>query len=152
MQLIKVETKELLKYINIAFDGDDELLKYYDKSSKVCNTLEMADDTFNKILDYHKHFKECNSYKVILDGNDIGYLFLTLRPNLLISFSLNRNYRSAENLKNYFNCIKNSFRGDFNCYLNSHNDRAIDWLKKCGMVDYDLLNIGVLNLKYKICP
>jgi hypothetical protein len=139
----EVDILELKKLIDIAFDGDTELIDYYDRIANVSSVDEMVNDTFDKIKDYENHFANCYSYAVMYDDKEIGYLFITKNPNLLISFSLNKAYRCKENLASYFSLIKSLFEDRFGCYLNTYNTRAINWLKKCEM---DIVSNNVSSL------
>ena len=139
--------------MKVAFDGDYELIKYYDSASNVDSIDSMVTDVLIKIKDYPKWFNSCYSYSVSNDEEPIGYLFITKEPNLLVSFSINKNFRDKDNLKSYFDCIVKEFNTDFDCLLFSHNDRAINWLKRCGMVEVkEFYQEGITKLNYKLCP
>jgi hypothetical protein len=144
--LKKIDISDLHQHIDIGFSGDDELAKYYDKSIKVDSSKEMVDNTFEKIKEYPSQFENCNSYKVELDGDSIGYVFTTKKPNLLVSFSISEKHRNSETLKKYFDCIKSELDYSFNCYLFNRNSRAIDWLEKCGMRK-EVVNDSITKLK-----
>jgi len=128
MKSVIVNIGQLKEYIDIAFDNDDNIFKYFDRSINVNNELkEVCISIFNKI---QNEYSDGCFYGVELDGVKIGY-FVTFNQ-LLVSFSINYEYREKEMLKMFFELIKISFDGSFQCLLYSHNKRAIYWLEKCG--------------------
>lgn len=148
----EVDILELNELIAIAFDGDTDLLDYYDRVANVSSVDEMVNDTFDKIKDYENHFANCYSYVVNYQEKKIGYIFITKNPNLLISFSINKEYRCRENLASYFSLIKSLFEDTFGCYLNTYNTRAIDWLKKCEMeITSNNVSSLITFLNLRIC-
>lgn len=112
------------------FAEDQDLHKYCDPDF----ILDNNKISFNII----KRLSEClknypDSYLYI--NNEYKYFALWLYAfdrNILYSFGMHPNYRSKENLINFWNYIINQ-HNDFDCYLYSNNTRAINWLKKCGM-------------------
>jgi len=129
----KISIGDLKKYIEIAFEGDEELEHFYDKNSCLSSILDMTKNTYYKLEEYKSYFDKCCHYKVVLDNVEIGFIFITKNPNLLVSFSINKLYRNKENLIIFFNLIRNIFSEPFNCLLYNENYSAINWLQKCGM-------------------
>jgi hypothetical protein len=153
LQLKKCNVDDLKGYIDIAFKEDVDLFKYFDTSIQVSSTKEMVESVFIKVKDYYKFFLECTSFGVYSEDNPIGYFFILKNPNLLVSFSINKEYRNSETLSSYFDLIKEQFKEDFSCFLYTHNKRAINWLKKCGMVESkEKFEIDFIKLNYKKCP
>jgi hypothetical protein len=147
LKLLRINIYELKQYINIAFNDDYDFINYYDKNTKIKTIEELVEKTNEKILDYPSYFGTHYSYRVDFDNKSIGYLFITKKPNLLVSFSINKKYRNKEILKNYFDIIKKELGNSFCCLLYKENIRAINWLKKCGMKPEDGNDVYVkLNL------
>jgi hypothetical protein len=146
----KIDVKDLRQYIDIAFANDCDLLNYYDKSAGVLSGEAMVVNTYNKIKDYLAYFHHCFAFKICIDGDDAGFIFFTKSPNLLVSFSINKKYRQAEILKDYFESIKDSIADDFMCLLYKENTRAINWLVKCGM-EVEFVNEEYTKINYILC-
>lgn len=150
LQATKIDVNDLKRYIDIAFAEDCDLLNYYDRSSGVLTGDAMVINTYNKIKDYLAYFHHCFAFKICVDGNDAGFVFFTKSPNLLVSFSINKKYRQAEVLRDYFECIKDSIGDDFTSLLYNENTRAINWLVKCGM-EVEFINEEYTKLNYILC-
>lgn len=153
MELKKCNIDDLKGYIDIAFKDDNALYKYFDRSIEVSSISEMVESVFIKIKDYSRFFLDCNAFGVYSEDKPIGYLFILKEPNLLVSFSINKNYRNKQMLTSYFDLIKEQFNGDFSCFLYSYNKRAIDWLKNCGMIQSrEKFEQEFVKLNYTKCP
>ena len=147
LELLNVELKDFKKYIDKGFRDDAELELYYDKSAEVSGMDEMINNTYEKIKDFYNYFSRCKCYKVYLDNKDIGFLFLNNNPNVLISFSISKEYRNSEILKEFFDSIVYELENSFTCLLFNENDRGINWLKKCGM-KIDIITEAYTKLNY----
>jgi hypothetical protein len=148
LSLKNVNAEDLLYYIKIAFEGDLELKVYYDNALRVRNLNNMCSDTYAKIVEYYEVFPSCEAYSVVKDDEGIGYMFISKDPNRLISFGLNKEHRNGNNLKMFFKLISKKLKHDFECILHTKNDRAINWLIKCGM-DVDTKRQDITILKFK---
>ena len=76
----------------------------------------------------------------------IGYIYCY--RDLLVSFGVNRKYRNKEILIFVFDEIKSKFKGGFESYMWSRNERAIKWLVKSGMQEAPCSIKNVTKLKY----
>jgi hypothetical protein len=141
LKLLKTNLTDLKQYIDIAFNEDKELIKYFDKSASVSDTDGMSNNVWDKLKEYPTYFSHVYCYKVFLNKEPIGFLFITKAPNLLVSFSINKKYRNKEVLKEYFDNICKELDNDFICMLFSENLRGINWLQKCGMKIIEVNNI-----------
>jgi hypothetical protein len=150
LKLLKTNLPDIKEYIYIAFSEDKELIKYFDKSASVSDTDEMCNDVWGKLKDYPAYFMHVYCYKVVLDKEPIGFVFITKAPNLLVSFSINKKHRNKEVLKEYFDKICIELDNDFECMLYNENSRGINWLEKCGMVITEVNNIYT-KLNYNKC-
>jgi hypothetical protein len=74
-----------------------------------------------------------------LDGEEIGYVCKI--PNNLYSFGININYRTKDNLIEFWERVKELMGDSFICMLFPQNTRAVEFLKKQGMQEV----IGVEN-------
>lgn len=106
------------------FYGDD-ILSYYDPTSKVGSFEEAIFDIYHKLLDHAKE-REC---KFVRDK--IGYLFYSDR--LLISFCVKLEERNKENLAYFGNLIKSKLGDHFDCFLFNRNKKGIGFLERIGM-------------------
>jgi hypothetical protein len=146
LEVQQINITELKQYIEIAFEGDKELINFYDKNSCVSNHNDMSSNTHFKLTEYKCYFDRCFHYKVVLDNTPIGFIFITKNPNLLVSFSVNKKYRNKETLKKYFELIQHIFSEPFICLLYNENYRAINWLEKCGM-EVESIDSSITKLK-----
>lgn len=143
-----ISNENLIYFIRKAFDGDIELLNYYDRGLEKRNLDAMANDTYVKLQDYeHLLFDSC-AYSVYKGEEAIGYYFVTTEPNMLISFGVNKKHRNKETLIEFFKIIAETLDYDFEMFLYAENKRATDWLVKCGMEVSIRMN-SLTHLKYK---
>lgn len=152
VKVLLTQEPVIKRYIEIAFTGDSELLNYYDKSIEIHRTQDMVEDTLKKIIGYKDHFDICSFYGVDINGSGAGYFFVTNKPDILVSFSLNKTHRNRQNLTMLFAEIKKVLDGTFLCFLNDYNTRAIKWLEKCGMtVSPHKVQNRIVVLNYNKC-
>jgi hypothetical protein len=52
---------------------------------------------------------------------------------MIYSFGINKNMRTPEKLKSLFEFMRINLNNQFFMYLYDKNERAIKWLKRCGM-------------------
>lgn len=124
----KISIEKLKEAIEVAFDGDNEIVKLYDPNVEVGNIEDVINDIYNKIFE----IKDLCICKGVYDSQTlIGYYIYS--SILLISFSLNVKYRTESNLIDFFDIIKKDLGDEFGCRLWSKNKRAIKWLEKNGM-------------------
>lgn len=133
--------------IKYAFEKDDEIFKYCDKNDENLSTNKLVFSIFKKILEYNKT-GECEFYNLNVDNELVGYGFNY--KNILISFGVNKKFRNKEKLEKVFYVIKNKFNHNFETYMWKRNVRAINWLKKCGMIEVESNIDNVIKLIY-IC-
>lgn len=123
----KITYEELESAIRIAFEGDGDIYRFYDKNVIVTSLDELVSDIMKKVSGYPMaRFKAiCYKKKVV------GYFVYD--EGLLISFALNVKYRTPEHLSDFFGRIKHTINGLFYCHLWSRNIRAVKFLMKQGM-------------------
>lgn len=146
IELKKISKFDLAKAIRIAYEGDTDLLEKYhvDKFSldgAVASTLNMIYQT----VEWED--LEMEYYNVMFDGDVIGYI--CTYPNNLYSFGINKSYRKKEVLLGWWDAVKSIFNGKFITMLYPNNTRAINFLKKRGMVEVDGVEnhcVTLLNL------
>lgn len=119
--------KQLEQAIKIAFNGDEDIFKYYDSSSKVETVEDIAIDIIKKIQTHDEIV-----IKGVYDKNKLVGFYVIAR-RLLISFSLSVSYRVRKYLNEFWSLIREEFKGVFKCYLWTDNVRAIKFLIKHGM-------------------
>ena len=135
--LEKISNFELRNLVEIAYSGDTELLdKYWGDGFSFYEAVEENLRCINLVgKEVEEAGKRMDYYSVILDDEEIGYVCCF--QNNLYSFSININYRTKTNLSELWERIKEIMGGSFICALFPQNTRAINWLKKCGMVEVD---------------
>jgi len=114
------------------FKDDHNLLDYFDPMSTAKTIEEAANDVYEKILQHGKE-SDCNFI-----CNSIGYFYysdylLFSDRKVLISFCVKKEHRNKEKLKEFWELIHDTIGNHFECYLFNRNERAIQWLIKCGM-------------------
>ena len=145
LTLKKILLEDLRQYVEIAYKGDDDLLLHYWGTD--LNLQEAVDLTMSLIEQVDKEVP-VDYYAVESEEQEIGYIVKF--PNNLYSFSININYRTKENLICFWELIKEVMEDGFICMLFPQNERAIKWLKKCGMVEvFGVENncVTLLNIK-----
>lgn len=133
------------KTILYVFHDDDEINKYCDPDFEKKEKKKLVHNIYKKIEEYNK-LGHCKFYDLVVDNELVGYGFNCM--NLLVSFGVNKKYRTPEKLTKVFDIIKNSFDGDFESYMWTRNSRAINWLKKCGMKEIESKINNVTKLQY----
>lgn len=135
-------------FIEYAFLDDNDLKKYCDPEDKHKDIKEIINSIYEKILDYEKegNSKFC---EIRYNENLIGYFFY--HKNILVSFGINVKHRNKQTLKKVFEDIKKEMNGEFESYMWERNERAINWLKKCGMKEVPCKINDVKKLKYILC-
>jgi hypothetical protein len=133
--------------IMYAFEGDKDISKYCDKNDKELEVEKLVLSIFKKLLEYEET-EECDFYDLSVENEVVGYGFNY--KNILISFGVNKKFRNKENLKKVFEIIKGKFNSDFETYMWERNERAVNWLRKCGMTEVESNIDKVIKLKY-IC-
>lgn len=128
MTVQPININDLRDYVEAALDGDEDILRFYDKKEKVETISEACSSVVNKI---RIAYTESDIRGVKINGSKVGYFVFD--DELLISFGLNINYRNKVILTDFWEKIKEELGDTFNCLLYSHNERAIGFLKKCGM-------------------
>lgn len=112
------------KNIQEYFEGDD-LLSYYDPTSKVKTHDQAVMDIYHKLIE-HAKARKCEFIR-----DDIGYIFHSC--DLLISFCVKKKYRDKSNLSYFGNLIKSNLDRHFDCFLFTKNTKAIGFLERIGM-------------------
>lgn len=144
--IIKISKFDLSKFIKIAYEEDSELLeKYhvdkYDLMGAVSSTLSMI----YKVVEWED--LEMDYYKVMYNETPIGYI--CTYPNNLYSFGINKNYRTKDILTDWWSKVKGIMGEKFITMLYPNNTRAINFLKKQGMVEVEELennSVTLLNI------
>jgi hypothetical protein len=115
----------MVKEVRRAFEGDLDIFKYFDPSASVKTIDDVVDNVVDKLFDY------ATEYDVSFVPFDNGYIFHS--SNMLISFGINVEHRTSENLSAMWDFILERLGDNFTCMLFDRNTRAINWLKRCGM-------------------
>lgn len=120
------------EHVAIAFEGDNEILEYYDPTVEVSTVDQVVDDIYRKLLEYDALFE---FYFIPVEGGYFSYI-----PGSLISFGMSVKNRDAKRLQEFWQQILEQLGGTFECALWTKNTRAINWLKKMGMVERQLID------------
>lgn len=128
MVVQNIHIDELKSYVEAAFEGDDDIVFYYDRKEKVKTIQEAAENVVKKI---NKGYSFAEMRGVKINGAKVGYFIYT--EDLLVSFGINKGYRLKEILIDFWEEIKKELGETFQCLLYSYNTRAIDFLRRNGM-------------------
>lgn len=148
-----VNTLKIEDYIRSAWEGDGELQKFYDKSLKRRTLEGMVKDTTRKILELMEMDEDISLIGIDSDRNMIGFIIVSEKLSLLYSFGINSKYRNKEMLSAIFNYVVKKLKYRFYSVMFEYNTRAINWLKKCGMVIDPSMkpSSDTIYLKYELC-
>ncbi len=136
--LSKIKFNKIRDFIDLAYEGDSELIKNYPEYIDKDINVEMThDDAVNIQMVMIKNAEnelpgELNYYKALLNDMPIGYV-VTFK-DVLYSFAINKMYRKPDILKSFFESICKVLPQKFGCVLYKKNTPAINYLIKCGML------------------
>lgn len=127
-------SKKIYNIIYNSFVGDSDLIMYCDQSIHATSVKEIVDETYKRIIDFKKLYKNKLVHVKTKKNTTIGYYFYIINNNkyILVSFGLNKQYRNELSF-DFFSIIKQDLK-NFNSILFSNNTRAINWLLKNGCV------------------
>ncbi len=128
MIIESINIENFKECIVAAFEGDEDILSVYDKSVSVNSIQDVIDSVFEKINSVSDIVQ---MRKVLIDEVVAGYIVFT--EGSLISFGINKRYRTAIHLSEFWEAIKEQVGDNFDCVLFDYNTRAIEFLEKCGM-------------------
>lgn len=139
MKVTRIDMEDLREYVYSALIDDEELVKLFDRRAHISTTLEAVENVIEKIEGV---YYDAELFGIDIEGMPEGYF--AFKDNLLISFGMNIFYRNKTVLSKFWEAIKDKMGNDFQCVLYSHNERAINFLKRAGMkIAFD--NITVLT-------
>lgn len=118
----------MIKEVREAFLDDQEILRYFDPTAPVTNTVEVCDNICDKLFEYALDYQ---AKFIPIKG---GYVFVA-GDHVLVSFGMNVSMRNREGLTRLWNAINENLQRPFHCLLWARNTRAIGWLKRCGMTE-----------------
>lgn len=142
MRIEPINIDQLASSLQATYEGDYELVKYFDPGCAVSTWQDCCDAIEQKIKIHYP----LASIRCVLDEDfPVGYYII--EKDMLISFGVRLSYRNREWLSAFWKKIKEEFHGPFSCLLYSNNTRAISWLQNSGMkLLFD--NVTILTL----CP
>ena len=138
----KISLNNLPELIRTSYEGDKDIL-----ATQHVVPFENIDDattmTFGMIKDMAAE-KDLVYYKVVYKKKSIGY-FVTF-DKFLFSFGINIKFREKDILKGWWQKVVSSLEKNFMCILYPHQARAIEFLKKNGMIvaEVDKVNNSVI--------
>jgi len=150
VRLTKISFNKIRDLIELAYEGDNELIQNYPAyinrefdgtiTQEHCVNIQMVmiKDAENELPN------EVNYYKAIYNDVAIGYV-VTFK-DVLYSFAINKHYRKANILKEFFEAICKVLPQKFGCVLYKNNTPAINWLVKCGMLQEENTDVKSVTL------
>lgn len=141
--LSPITLNELRPLIAYAYLGDDDLIQKYQADTSR-SYEECIDFNFNEIKGHieSKEPIEVYLWKINYYGITIGYC-VTLShdsdaPDMLLSYSINKDYRTAIVLLQWLQAIEQEIGIPYYTGLWSKNTRAIGFFEKNGFVRFDV--------------
>lgn len=147
IELKKISKFELPELIMAAYKGDESLLNQYHVE---IFTLEQAVESTLWMIETteENEGKNMEHYSVSCDGEPIGYV--SIFPNMLYSWGLNKEYRSEDIKQDFWESICDILEGKFIVMLYPNNTRAINFCKRQGMIEVENIEqncVTLLNTK-----
>jgi hypothetical protein len=133
IELKQISLDELEDAISISYLGDEDLFDKY-HVDPFFTFEDCVESTFEMVKENSK-YKECYYYKVLFEDTEIGYV--VTYKECLFSFGINIEYRRKSILIEWWSKVKEVLDETFLCMLYDNNTRAIDFLKKNGMIEID---------------
>lgn len=143
VSLIEISKTELYDAVRKSYEGDNIGLEKFHVERFTLD--EAVKCTMDMINDASKLF-EFSYFEIWGKGEMIGYSVLS--GKLLYSFCINVKYRTKDIILQWWNMVKNILDNDFYTAVYENNKRAINFLKKRGMV-LDRQNENLLIFKTK---
>ncbi len=124
----KTINKETFKEaVRIAYQDDKSIKELYDDNVKV----ETVEDIVNDIMKKISAFDSISLCGVYEKNELIGYYAYV--PKMLVSFSINNQYRIRKKLREFFSLIREDMGSKWGTLLWTKNIRAIKWLLKMNL-------------------
>lgn len=133
IDLVEIGIEDLKEYIEVAYEGDDELMEKYHIKENI--TFKEAVDITWMIISETNSQVPMKHFGVLCDGEKVGYI--SVFENNLYSFGVNVKHRNGEVLKEFWDKITQQISSGFITMLYKNNTRAIKFLKRNGMVEID---------------
>lgn len=141
MRIVAINIEDLREYVYYSLVEDVEIINFFDKTVPIETTMDAVDSICEKIK---RCYADADMFGVELDSEKMG--FFVCQDNLLISFGVSPKYRNKEMLSAFWGFIKKVLPDNFQCVLYSHNERALNFLKKGGMkILFDTVTILTNN-------
>lgn len=132
VKVSKVSKNEIKRLVEIAFNGDSDLVEKYHIINK--GFSEAVDSTVGRIIDTSRIY-DYKFFKVLHEKKPVG--FFVVGNQVLYSFGINIKYRTKNILANWWELVKKELGSQFMSMLYSKNERAVNYLKNRGMVVSD---------------
>lgn len=128
----KISIGELPALVSISFNYDDDLVdKYHCINGDIDNcVIHTVQEIYQTSMMYKLRY-----YKVLINKEPVGYF--VIGKLFLYSFAINIKYRKREVLLDLWSKIVKEIGNSFFCMLYNKNERAINFLKKQGMIVRD---------------
>lgn len=125
----RVSINELDNLVRISYKDDKEGLEKY--HIKPFELNEAVDCTMGMILNEAKT-GELFYYKVLYEGKPIGYFVIS--EYALFSFCINIHFRKPKIILSWWDKMDKLFKGDYLTAVYGNNTRALNFLKRRGLV------------------
>jgi len=138
----KISAKEVEPLIRLAYENDADILAT--QHVKPFDNIVDAVAESKAQIEMMAAEKNLNYYKVLWGKSAVGY-FVTF-DRFLFSFGINKEYRKKEALTGWWSWVVKSLPQNFMCLLHPHQTKAINFLRKNGMIvaEVDKENDAVL--------
>ena len=130
----QISQLELRRAIETAFEDDFALLKICEGAHSVTQVAQIEHGRIRDMYDMIDILQNrMLRYEFRAAGELIGYVVLSKSTAELLSFSVNIHHRTKQVLMMFFQGIKSFLPSCWICNVSEKNQRAINWLMKCGL-------------------
>jgi len=142
VELKNISIFELKSFVSISYSGDKELLEKYHVEEY--ETEEQAVNSTMNMIRMTSEEVDMKCYSVFEEKEAIGYLCVF--DNFLYSFGIKKEKRKMPILVDFWANILDILGSSFITMLYPNNVRAINWLRKCGMVEVKEVETNCVTL------
>lgn len=145
MELKEVDISELERLVRIGFEGDKALLQNQQLNTEMEVTIRRnIDNIITESSELNLRY-----FEVVENDILVGFTVADIGKNLLLSFGINVKHRTKELVIAWFNELKKLFDNEFCTVLHSVNKRAINFMKRNGMVIQEQNNLTTVLVYYE---
>ena len=133
MILKEVGINDLERLVRVGFEGDEGLLKNQQFDTPMEETIRR---NIENVIEANGKVK-LKFFEVVNVDKVIGFTIVDIGESMLYSFGISAKERTKEVVIMWFIELKKVFNGFFYTTLHNNNKRAIEFLKRNGMIIFE---------------